>query len=31
VKYVELPGVGHGPVINQAQPYVFDFFDAHTK
>jgi predicted peptidase len=30
-EYVELPGVGHGPVINQAQPYIFDFFDAHSK
>jgi len=31
VKYVELPEVGHGPVVNLAQPYVFDFFDAHSK
>lgn len=29
--YVELPGVGHGPVINQAQKYIFDFFDTHSK
>ena len=30
-EYVELPGVGHGPVINLAQEHVFDFFDAHSK
>jgi predicted peptidase len=30
-EYVEMPGVGHGPVINLAQEQVFDFFDAHSK
>ena len=29
--YVELPGVGHGPVINLAQEYIFDWFDTHSK
>jgi pimeloyl-ACP methyl ester carboxylesterase len=29
--YIELPGVGHGPVINLAQEYIFDFFDQHAK
>jgi predicted peptidase len=30
-EYIELPGVGHGPVINLAQDYIFDFFDQHVK
>jgi predicted peptidase len=30
-EYVELPGVGHGPVINLAQANIFDWFDAHSK
>jgi predicted peptidase len=30
-EYVEMPGVGHGPVINLAQEHVFDFFDEHSK
>lgn len=30
-EYIELPGVGHGPVINLAQPYIFDFFDTQAK
>jgi len=30
-EYVELPGVGHGPVINLAQEYIFDFFGQHSR
>jgi dipeptidyl aminopeptidase/acylaminoacyl peptidase len=30
-KYVELPGIDHGPVITASQQAVFDFFDSHTK
>jgi predicted peptidase len=30
-RYVELPGVGHGPVINLAQQHIFDFFDGHSR
>lgn len=30
-KYVELPGIDHGPVIAASQQAVYDFFDAHTK
>jgi predicted peptidase len=30
-EYVELAGVGHGPVINLGQEAIFDFFDAHRR
>jgi len=30
-EYVELPGVTHGPVITQSQPYIYEFFDKHSK
>jgi predicted peptidase len=30
-KYVEMPGVGHGPVINLSQEGIFDFFDQHSR
>jgi predicted peptidase len=30
-EYVEMPGVGHGPVINLSQQRIFDFFDQHSK
>ena len=30
-KYVELPGISHGPVITASQKYVYDFFDEHSK
>lgn len=30
-EYVELAGVGHGPVINLGQEAIFDFFDQHTR
>jgi len=30
-RYVELPGVGHGPVINLSQENIFNFFDQHSK
>jgi predicted peptidase len=30
-KYVELPGVDHGPVITASQQAVYEFFGAHSK
>jgi predicted peptidase len=30
-EYVELPGVGHGPAINLAQPRIFEFFARHSR
>jgi predicted peptidase len=30
-EYVELPGVTYGPVITQSQPYIYEFFDKHSK
>jgi predicted esterase len=30
-EYHELPGVTHGPVINAAQPLIYEFFGKHTK
>lgn len=30
-EYVELPGIGHGPVINLAQEYIFEFFARHSR
>jgi hypothetical protein len=26
-----LPGVTHGPVINDAQPLIYEFFGQHSK
>jgi dipeptidyl aminopeptidase/acylaminoacyl peptidase len=30
-QYIELEGVGHGPVINLAQKYIFEFFSQHSR
>ncbi|HTQ35884.1 MAG TPA: prolyl oligopeptidase family serine peptidase [Steroidobacteraceae bacterium] len=30
-KYVELPGITHGPVITESQKYVYAFFAEHSK
>jgi predicted peptidase len=30
-EYVELPGVGHGPIINLAQERIFQFFARHSR
>jgi poly(3-hydroxybutyrate) depolymerase len=30
-KYIELPGIDHGPVITASQQYVYEFFDKHSK
>lgn len=30
-EYVELAGVGHGPVINLGQEYIFEFFGQHSR
>ncbi len=30
-EYHELPGVTHGPVINDAQPLIYEFFAKHSK
>ena len=30
-EYVELPGIGHGPVINLAQEHIFEFFASHSR
>lgn len=30
-EYIELEGVGHGPVITLSQEYIYDFFDKHSK
>ena len=30
-EYVELAGVGHGPVINLAQAHIFEFFGKHSR
>jgi dipeptidyl aminopeptidase/acylaminoacyl peptidase len=30
-KYVELPGINHGPIITASQQYVYEFFDKHSK
>lgn len=30
-KYVELPGINHGPVITASQQYVYAFFGSHSK
>lgn len=30
-KYVEQPGVDHGPVITTSQQEIFDFFNSHKK
>jgi predicted peptidase len=30
-EYVELPGLSHGPAITASQPYVYAFFDKHSK
>jgi hypothetical protein len=30
-EYHELPGVTHGPVINDAQPLIYAFFAKHAK
>ncbi len=31
VKYIELPGVEHGPIVDQVMNDAFDWFDAHSK
>jgi len=31
VKYVELPGIDHGPVITASQKAVYEFFAQHAK
>lgn len=30
-QYVEMPGVGHGPIINLAQEQIFEFFGRHSR
>lgn len=30
-EYHELPGITHGPVINAAQPLIYEFFGEHAK
>ena len=30
-KYVELPGIDHGPVIGASQQAVYEFFGAHVR
>jgi poly(3-hydroxybutyrate) depolymerase len=30
-EYVEMPGVGHGPIVNLAQERIFQFFAKHSR
>jgi len=30
-EYVEMPGVGHGPIVNLAQERIFQFFARHSR